>query len=321
MTAGEFLATQNSLFVHWEKLSDLTKPDREMLAAIGHPKTRGLPAPDIRSLRHGYHPWYVTEQEARALTLCLRAFLYAGKRLRETDPADPALWSRVKVYPLISVDESGIPQAMKPENPPDPKPELGPPPVLDQARIDLILARKLPPSGVFQIDHFYGTGKVGERNERPGCVRMILVIDGESGMIYSPQILPPEAVLGDSLVETLLGAIESANMLPKEVHVRREEYRIPLLALADLLKIRVLIKDRLPNLDMAKDALLGMMGDPGTIAMEQPAHSHHVPGLTSKDAVYSMKERFAKIASDWLTEQSVPDPCYLSSSPANCDRP
>lgn len=42
---GEFFATHHSVAVQYVPKTDLEKPDRELLAAVGHPRGRGLAAP------------------------------------------------------------------------------------------------------------------------------------------------------------------------------------------------------------------------------------------------------------------------------------
>src|SRR5579864_7399271 len=74
---GDFLANQHSVFVHYVWPSEMTPPDRELAKAMGHPLARGTAAPTFRTIRPGYHPWYVTESDARILARGLQAVLVA----------------------------------------------------------------------------------------------------------------------------------------------------------------------------------------------------------------------------------------------------
>lgn len=266
LTAGDFLATQRSLSVHWGERADLTKQDRELLTVVGHPKKRGLAAPQFRSLRLGYHPWYVTEQEAQTLTICLRAFLFAEEKLSEL-PARGVL-NRAGVFPLVVVNAEGIPQEVKPEKPAEPRPETGPTVIPEMNRLESIRAQRLRHRGVIKIDHFYGIAKVGARNERPACLRIAIAVDEASGIVHPPRVLPPQAVTGEALVELLFQAVEISKALPKQVLVSKEECRAMLAPVAKLLDVPVRVAPGLPALERARDSLFAMMGDPGLIDAE-----------------------------------------------------
>lgn len=79
--AGEFFATQHSVSVEFVRSSELERPDRELLAALGHPKGKNLAAPVFRTFRPGFHPWFVTEDEACTLTECIRAVIVISESL------------------------------------------------------------------------------------------------------------------------------------------------------------------------------------------------------------------------------------------------
>lgn len=65
VTTGEFFALLNSVSVEFLPSGKLTPPDKALAWAFGQPLTKGLAAPQFRAIRRGYHPWYVTEPEAR----------------------------------------------------------------------------------------------------------------------------------------------------------------------------------------------------------------------------------------------------------------
>ena len=125
--------------------------------------------------------------------------------------------------------------------------------------------RKLPSQQVLQVDHFYGAGMIGQKNQRKACFRLAIAIDAETAAAFPPEVGAPEALTGDLLTRAVLKAIESGGFLPFEVHVREPEFRVILGALAKALGFRVKVADSLPALDFAKEHLLGMMGDSGPL--------------------------------------------------------
>jgi len=267
MTAGEFFAAQHSVYVEFVRLRELTAPDRKLLEVMGHPLKRGTLAPIFRSIRPGYHPWYVTEGEARILAECQRALITICDLLQ----ANPDLhyWDKENVYPMLSRQgEEGNEQEYRIRlvDAPSftvPMPNLL---TLDEARIERIRNCRYPSQGVLEVDHFYGAGMIGERNQRKACFRMGLAIDANCGLAYPPEVSLPASSTGDVLTRVVLQAIESAGALPRELHVRSSEFKALLDPLAQALGFSVKVMKSLPALDFAKRQLLEMMGDPGPLA-------------------------------------------------------
>lgn len=245
------------------RLGELNTPDRTLLKVMGHPLKRGVLAPIFRSIRPGYHPWYVTESEAGILAECQRALITIYDLLK----ANPDLnyWDQKSTYPMLSRQgEEGKEQEYRirlvaAPNFPVPTAKL---PILDEARIRRIRESRYLLNGVLEVDHFYGAGMIGERNQRKACFRMGLAIDANSGLAYPPEITLPTSSTGDVLTQVVLKAIESAHALPREIHVKVGEFKVLLDPLAQALGFPVRVTKSLPALDFAKNQLLKSMGEP-----------------------------------------------------------
>lgn len=266
MTAGEFFATQRSVSVEFVRLGELTAPDRNLLKVMGNPLKRRTLAPIFRSIRPGYHSWYVTEGEARTLAKCQQALLTICGLAQAN--RDLHYWERENIYPLLSwKNEEGkegecqISLVDAPAAAP-PIPEL---PTLDEARIQRIRDSRYPFQGVLEVDHFYGAGMIGEKNQRKACFRLGVALDAKSGLAYPPEVSLPASSTGDVLTRVVLQAIESARALPREIHVRGREFKILLEPLAHALGFSVRATKSLPALDFFKNQLLEKMGDPGPL--------------------------------------------------------
>jgi hypothetical protein len=266
MTAGEFFAAQCSVYVEFVRLGELTAADRGLLEVMGHLLKRGTLAPIFRSVRPGYHPWYVTEGEAQMLAECQQALI----AICDIRKAKPALdfWEKESVYPLLSRRakegieakyEIGLVDAPSFSLP---IPDFG---AIDEARIQRIRDSRHPLQGVLEVDHFYGAGMIGEKNQRKSCFRMALAVDAKSGFVYAPEVSSPRPSTGDVLMRVILRAIESTCALPREVHVRSGEFKVLLEPLAQALGFSLRVMKSLPALDFAKCQFLEMMGDPGRL--------------------------------------------------------
>jgi hypothetical protein len=266
MMAGEFIATQRSVNVDFVPLGELTPPDRDLLKVVGLPFKRGTLAPIFRASRPGYHPWYVTEGEARILAECQRALITLCDLLK-TNP-NLGYWDKQSVYPLLArraeegnAEEFQIRLIDAPSFP-LPMPNLA---TLDEANLQRIRGSRYPLQGVLEVDHFYGMGMIGEKHQRKACIRMALAIDAKSGFAYPPEVSSPDAPTADVLARVVLRAIDSSGTMPREIHVRSGEFKALLKPLAQALGFSVRAKESLPALDFAKNHLLEMMGDPGQL--------------------------------------------------------
>src|ERR1035437_6616142 len=106
--AGEFFATQHSVSVEFVPKAELERQDRELLAALGHPQGRGLASPIFRTIRPGFHPWFVTEEEARTLAECIRAVIVICTAVASQKSAK--FWDLTDTYPMVTRMEGAEPR-------------------------------------------------------------------------------------------------------------------------------------------------------------------------------------------------------------------
>jgi hypothetical protein len=263
ISIAEFYGSLRGVYVEFVGLSQLTPPDRELARVFGHPLKRGLKAPIFRAMRPGYQPWYLTENEGVVLEECLEAVIALCESIGKSD--DPAYWQDPGVYPFLAPIQRGherlgydiemrkitVPLATTPA-----------PAKLDQNRIEQIRRRNYPVRGAFEAEHFYGGGTIGKRDERKAIVRLGLVADADSGLIFPPELGRPERATSDMLATAVLSAIETAQFLPREVRVSQLQLEACLESLAKELRFAVRTVKRLPAVEEAKESLLAMMGDP-----------------------------------------------------------
>src|SRR5258708_20432162 len=80
--------------------------DKAMLKAIGYSLQRAKMGPMFRSIRKGYHGWFVNEAEARLLTLCLQAVTRIHDYVKDT--GDVSMWDGPDTYAFVPQGETAF---------------------------------------------------------------------------------------------------------------------------------------------------------------------------------------------------------------------
>ncbi|MGH9793198.1 MAG: DUF7309 domain-containing protein [Candidatus Acidiferrales bacterium] len=267
VTMGEFLASQRSVSVEFVRIAELTAADRQVFRGLDLALKRGALVPVFRAIRPGYHPWYVTEEEALALAECQRAVITICDLVAANSGA--SYWSSPDTYPVLSrVDGAGSQpefriEATQVKSSPAPPLEC---PAVDESRLQKIREGQYPRRAVvLEVDHFHGAGMIGDRNQRKACFRMALAVDAQTAFAYPPELSLPSASTGEALANVVLNAIESGRMLPREIRVGNAAYMPVLDPIARALGVSVRVHKSLRALEFTKKHLLEAMGDPGPL--------------------------------------------------------
>jgi hypothetical protein len=110
-----------------------------------------------------------------------------------------------------------------------------------------------------EIDFFMVPAQIGKRGERPSCAYMLLLVEGESGMVLGSELLSPKPTL-----ETVYGMVPltvvyllaNVGLVPGEVRVRSDLLLQLLELLSEPLDFEVRWMPELPMLDQAKAFLV-----------------------------------------------------------------
>ena len=105
---GEFFASTHCVYVEFVPKAELLRQDRELLAALGHPQGRGLASPIFRTMRPGFLPWFVTEEEARTLAECIRAVIVVCATVASQESVK--FWELADTYPMVTRMEGAEPR-------------------------------------------------------------------------------------------------------------------------------------------------------------------------------------------------------------------
>jgi hypothetical protein len=249
-----FILEIPQLQASWEDRGFLYEKDRDVIKALGL-KFRGRGVwPLFRAFVPGYLPWFLSDQEARFLTLALEQALVVAPRVKENpsllapvqnliylvrtpEERKGALvwtdrWIQLKSlayrFPVVNVDDSAV--------------------------ADL---RELPIQEIsVEVDLFLLPGAIQERGEpRPYFVYSLLLVESFSGFVLDSGILAPQPTLEAVWMETplqFLKAVERWGHRPAQVTVRSERLAYLLESAISKLGIDLYVAQSLPALDEAR---------------------------------------------------------------------
>jgi uncharacterized protein DUF6930 len=254
--AHEFYASQHSVSLEFANWAELEKQDRELLAALGHPQKRGARYPVFRALRPGFYPWFVNAEEADILSDCIHAVSMVCSMV--AGGAGGNLWDGEQdLYPLVSRapregSDYQIEQAkvVTSWTPPAPKPAT-----VDEAAVQQLRDNHYPAGGAMEIGYLPTGSAIGERHERKQCSCVVLTVDAETGLVYSPELTDCSVPPADAMATAFIKAVQANRRLPEEVHVLREDLGHSLLPLLRSLNVALRVQRKLPAFQAAATAM------------------------------------------------------------------
>jgi hypothetical protein len=256
---GEFLASTHCIYVEFVAKAELLRQDKELLAAVKHPQGRGLASPIFRTMRPGFLPWLVNEQEARALAECIRAVNVVCSIVANEQDAD--FWEDPDTLPMVTCIEGGEPrfkvEMFHPVLPPEPPVA---PVQLPEEVLSAVRAKDYAVRGVMELDMTYSAASIGKKNERNACAAFAIAVDAQSGMVLAPEVSDSSVAPGDMLAAVFLKAIQSSRTLPKEIRVRSQKLKDSLTPLMESFAVKVRVPSKMPASDEAKAHLLNFRG-------------------------------------------------------------
>lgn len=248
------LHLQKCLMVSFEDRGFLWKPDFQVIKTLGL-KFRGRNSwPLFRSHRPGYHPWYLTSEEAKYLTLALHQAIDVSLRFKDdpemlTPPMENQYLVRV---PNEEKDGSRWRDEWL-EPLPLEKVEIIAEPV-DANRLEEIKRIISRRQGVWEIDFFYSPEGVREKEERPYYPYVVLWVEHYSGHVLNFHLAKPTEWVYE-FPEQFLKFIENIKSLPQEILVKKEETFKLLEPIASRLGIKLRRVRRLIALEEAQTGM------------------------------------------------------------------
>ena len=260
--AFEELMLQKCLMASFANREELTKEDRQVIKRLGL-KFRGRNAwPLFRSYRPAYHPWYLTADEARFLTLALQQAREVCPRFREDpalfEPPQDELWFvRVpeETEEGLSWRDAWLEPGLLEEE------ELPTVP-LDELRLARLKKAAQFMEAVWEMDFFLSPSAVQEKKgERPYYPYLTMTVDHRSGFIFGTDLASPATYLAE-FPWRFITLAERLKKLPTELWVKREEAYDLLEPITSHLGVELYLVDELESLEDARAALGRFMGAP-----------------------------------------------------------
>ena len=260
--AFEELMLQKCLMASFANREDLSKEDRQVIKRLGL-KFRGRNAwPLFRSYRPAYHPWYLTADEARFLTLALQQARDVCLRFQEDpalfEPPQDELWfvrAPEETEEGLSWRDAWLePDLLEEEE----LPEVS----IDELRLARLKKAVQFMDAIWEMDFFLAPSAVQEKKgERPHYPYLTMTVDHKSGFIFGTDLASPEACLAEFPWRFLMLA-EGLKKLPTELWVKKEEAYDLLEPLTSRLGVELYLVDELESLEAARTALGRFMGAP-----------------------------------------------------------
>jgi len=255
----EMAYSQNCLTLWFGDRSDLDKTDLQVIKELGL-KFRGKNSwPQFRSLQIGYTPWYLAEDEASFLALCLEQAREIAMCVHK-DPGWLAAPRKNYCVVRVSICQDGgwkwESHSLKPA--PRTKGVVRPYP-LDELRLQRIKKTTPTRHGTWEFDGFYSPAPV-QGEDRPYFPYSFLCADHESGFIFATALTEPSTWQME-FPKAFLDCIENHHLFPNTLRLRKEELRELFEPLAYGLGIQVQLTKKLPAVDRAKKALFKFLAN------------------------------------------------------------
>ena len=239
----------------FEDREQLAKEDREVIKKLNL-KFRGANNwPLFRSYAPGMFPWFLNSSEARLLTAALEQLLDVAPRVRDND---------VTLLGEEDDDEDFLVRVPRKENgrlvwedkvirvPQPPAKTIAPAPLEPQL---LEALKRLPKKGMaLEMELTMLPMPVREKKERPFFPYLLLIVETQSGLILSTDMMEPQPSLEAmraTLPFKLAEAMSQLSAIPRVVVVRAETTASLLAPLAAELGIQIKLSPKLPSLDAA----------------------------------------------------------------------
>ena len=247
----DLFAAQNCIKLELGPQSDLQSEDLKVIRELGLSFKGKHAWPEFRSMLPGYAPWFLTESEARFLTLSLTAACHHAATV--DDPETSVRVGGCVVYAPAADGSKGFLAKWEPRPPRMQQPVEQP--ILNLARINSIRTGKTRPDTSWEADVFHLPSVILDR-ERPYFIRVAALCQQSSGFALGVEPAAPESSGLQILADAICSAIEKHGFLPKTIFVKRAEYYAALTPLAKALGLTLRRRKNLTAVAMLKRAML-----------------------------------------------------------------
>lgn len=248
----DILHLQKCLMASFEGRDFLESEDLQIIKRLSL-KFKGPNSwPFFRSYQPGYHPWHLTSEEAKYLTLSLLQAIDVSLRFKNdqdllTPPKENHYLVRVQDKDGRWKDEWLEPLPVEKT-----RVFVGP---MDMKRLERVKGMIPQRQGVWEIDFFYFPQPVKEKKERPFYPLIAIWADHSSGLILNYHMEKSEECIS-VFPEEFLKFVENIKTLPQEILVKKEEVFQLVQPVASDLEVKLRKVERLKALETAHTDML-----------------------------------------------------------------
>ncbi|HEV8538104.1 MAG TPA: hypothetical protein VGR15_04180 [Bacteroidota bacterium] len=252
----DIFAIQNCLKLELGPRADLEREDHAVIRQLGLTFKGNHAWPEFRSLLPGFVPWYLTEGEARFLTLALTAARHHAGRIVSGDVTDSIRDGECLVYIAAAGSETKYAAGWEPWPAAERRPVAPLPLVL--ARLTALRAKKLKPDTPWEAGVFYLPSPILDY-ERPYFMRLATVCQESSGHSFEFELMTPGKMPHQALADAICSSIEKSGFLPETIFVRSAEEVAALRPLANALGSNIRWRKNLETIQAVKEAMFEQM--------------------------------------------------------------
>jgi hypothetical protein len=239
----------------------LEKQDRDVIKKLGLKFRGSQNYPQFRSIRAGFMPYFVTQDEARFLIYALEQTLEIAPRIRDDENLLPD--PDEDLY-LVRVSENGV---WRDEIINIPPPEEFT--VFVDAPKEIVAELKNFPQKkglVLEIDFDFAPMPVREKNQRPFFPKILMITEARQGMVVAFELIRPEETLTETHETIPYHLVENLRKLgvrPEEIRVKNERLFEMLRGFTQQINVKLRLVDELPSIEMAQESMFGFFGGGG----------------------------------------------------------
>ncbi len=254
------------LQVSFENRELLEKDDHAVIKKLGLKFRGSYNYPLFRSIVPGFLPYYITSDEARFLSYVLEQVLEVTPRMQENEELleDTDLDEKYQSYLVrLPKNEDGKivwrEEHLVIEPPPDKDISV----MIPQAVMEEIRSFPQNKNLVIEIDLFHSPSPVAEKGKRPFIPKMLMLADGQKGIILGVQILSSQETELENFTQLVANIFESLKKLgvrPHEIQVSSDYLFEIFKSFTQQLNIGLKQVDELEIIEEAKEEMFGIFG-------------------------------------------------------------
>lgn len=248
-------AVQNCLKLEFGVRNDLLPEDHAVIRQLGLSFKGNHAWLQFRSLLPRFAPWFLTEDEARFLTLGLNAACHHHEQIVKGNVDESLRSSEILVYSAVARDSAeGVPRDSlaslpgKYQSQWEPLPAYAPssaaPPVLNLARINAIRAKQMKPDPPWEASMIFIPSAIADY-ERPYYMRLAAVCQQRSAFAFAAEPALPRQTNNQARADAICSLVEKSGFLLETIFVRTTDEAAALASLAKALGCAVRQREHL----------------------------------------------------------------------------